>query len=288
MFAADFAYHRATSVADALRLLGEHAGAKCLAGGHSLIPLLKLRLAAPATLVDIGRLTELNGISNAEGRLRIGSLTPHADVAASPAVRAACPALAEAASMIGDPAVRRRGTIGGNVAHADPASDLPPVLLAADATFVVAARGGERRIPAADFFLGMMETALADGELLVAIDVPPQSADQSSAYAKFSHPASRYAVVGAAAVITTKGGVCSEARIAVSGVTPRATRAKSVERALAGQPLTMNTVNAASERVADDLGADILGDVFASAEYRRAMTPIYVRRAIAKAAAVGT
>lgn len=284
MFAADFAYHRATSIADAVRLLHEHAGAKCLAGGHSLIPLLKLRLAAPPALVDIGRLSELKGIA-AGGRLRIGSLTTHAEIAASSEVRQACPALAEAAGMIGDPAVRSRGTIGGNVAHADPASDLPAVLVAVDAVFIVTGRGGERRIAAADFFQGMMATALGDEEILTAIEVPPHGAGQASAYVKFSHPASRYAVVGAAAVVTTKDGTCSSASVAVCGLTPCATRAGSVERALAGQRLTKDAIAAAAAHVADDLGSDVLGDVFASAEYRRAMAPVYVARAIAQAGA---
>lgn len=284
MFAADFDYHRATSVADAVRLLHEHAGAKCLAGGHSLIPLLKLRLAAPPALVDIGRLQELKGISSAGGRLRIGSLTPHAEIASSSEVGRACPALAEAAGMIGDPAVRSRGTIGGNVAHADPASDLPTVLLAVDATFIVTGHGGERRIAAADFFQGMMTTALADAEILTAIEVPAHGQGQTSAYAKFSHPASRYAVVGAVAVITIKDGLCSTASVAVGGLTPCATRASAVERALAGQRLTEDIMRSASARVADDLGSEVLSDVFASADYRRAMAPVYVRRAIARAA----
>jgi carbon-monoxide dehydrogenase medium subunit len=286
MFAADFAYHRATSVADALRLLHDHAGAKCLAGGHSLIPLLKLRLATPPTLVDIGRLKELKGIVSDNERLRIGSLTSHAEIASSTDVRQACPALAEAAGMIGDPAVRSRGTIGGNVAHADPASDLPTVLVAAGATIIVASRAGERRIAAADFFQGMMTTALGDDELLTAIEVPVLEPGQTSAYVKFSHPASRYAVVGAAAVITAKDGVCAAAAVAVGGLTPRATRATSVERALADQRLTSEAIAAAASRVTDDLGSDVLGDVFASADYRRALAPVYVRRAIARAVAV--
>ena len=160
MFAAEFEYHRAGSVAAACELLAAHPGAKLLAGGHSLIPLLKLRLAAPAAVIDIGRIGELRGISNCGGALRIGALTTHAEIASSDAVKSGAAALAEAAGLIGDPAVRNRGTIGGNVAHADPASDLPTVLIALDATFTVNGPDGERSVSAADFFQGMMATAL--------------------------------------------------------------------------------------------------------------------------------
>ncbi len=196
MYASDFAYYRAGSLAEAGQLLQQHPDAKLPAGGHSLIPLLKLRLATPPALIDIGRLDELKGISVTDGRVRIWALTTHAELAASSELAARCPALAEAAGLIGDPAVRNRGTIGGNVAHADPASDLPTVLRALDATIAVTADGGERSIPAADFFEGMMETALGDHDIVTAIEVPAASAGQGQAYIKFSHPASRYAVVG--------------------------------------------------------------------------------------------
>ena len=207
MFAADFEYYRAGSVAEAGRLLAAHPGAKLLAGGHSLIPLLKLRLAAPAAVVDIGRIAELRGISTDRDGLRIGALTTHAEIAASDAVKEHAAALAEAASQIGDPAVRNRGTIGGNLAHADPASDLPTVLAALGAALTVAGRDGERSVTAGDFFTGVMTTSLGENDLLTSIRVP-SAAGRGTAYVKFSHPASRYAVIGVAACIGngTRGG----------------------------------------------------------------------------------
>ena len=170
MYAPNFDYYRARSVADAHQLLAAHPGAKLLAGGHSLMPLLKLRLAAPSALIDIGRIPELRGISRQGDVIRIGALTTHAELAASADLRRAAPALADAAAMVGDPAVRNRGTIGGNIAHADPASDLPTVLVALDARMVAAGPGGERTIPAGEFFTGIMTTALAEEEILTAIE----------------------------------------------------------------------------------------------------------------------
>ncbi len=282
MFAAEFEYHRAGSVAEARQLLAAHPDAKLLAGGHSLIPLLKLRLAAPAAVIDIGRIGELRGISNGGGALRIGALTTHAEIAASDAVKSGAAALAEAAGQIGDPAVRNRGTIGGNVAHADPASDLPTVLIALDATFTVNSPDGERSVSAADFFQGMMATALGEHDILTAVNVP--AGGGGSAYVKFSHPASRYAVVGAAASLTVAGGNCTSASVAVGGATAVPARCTSVEAALAGQALSADVIAAAAAAAGGDLGDDLLGDVFASGDYRRAVTPVYVQRALAAAA----
>ncbi|MXZ71053.1 MAG: xanthine dehydrogenase family protein subunit M [Acidobacteria bacterium] len=283
MFAANFDYYRASSVADAGRLLAEHPGAKLLAGGHSLIPLLKLRLAAPSAVIDIGRIAELRGISAGGDGLRIGALTTHAEIAASADVRQHAAALAEAASQIGDPAVRNRGTIGGNLAHADPASDLPTVLAALGATLSVVGPGGERSIAADGFFQGLMMTALGENEVLTAITVPA-AGGAGSAYAKFPHPASRYAVVGAAANVTASNGTCSGASVAVGGLTPAPVRCAGVESALAGQALTADAIAAAAEAVAGDVGDDLIGDVFASADYRRAVASVYVRRALTAAA----
>ena len=284
MYAAEFEYYRAGSVAEAHELLAAHPGAKLLAGGHSLIPLLKLRLATPAAVVDIGRVGELRGITNGGGALRIGALTTHAEIAASAKVQAHAAALAEAAGQIGDPAVRNRGTIGGNVAHADPASDLPTVLTALGATFTASGPGGERSLAAADFFQGMMATALDEREILTAIHVPAAGAGSGSAYAKFSHPASRYAVVGAAATLTAAGGSCTGAAVVVGGVTAAPARCGSVEAALVGQPLSADAIAAAAASAGNDLGDDLLGDLFASGEYRKAVTPVYVQRALAAAA----
>ena len=284
MFAADFEYYRAGSVAEACQLLAAHPGAKLLAGGHSLIPLLKLRLAAPTAVVDIGRIGGLRGISNGSGALRIGALTTHAEIAASADVKANAAALAEAAGQIGDPAVRNRGTIGGNVAHADPASDLPTVLTALGARFTVSSPDGERSIGAADFFQGMMATALGEQDILTAIHVPASGAGTGTAYVKFSHPASRYAVIGAAAAVTADGGTCTGASVVVGGVTPVPARCAAVEQALAGQALSADAIAAAAAAAGSDLGDNLLGDVFASADYRRAVTPVYVQRAITAAA----
>ena len=284
MFAADFEYYRAGSVVEACQLLAAHPGAKLLAGGHSLIPLLKLRLAAPTVVVDIGRVSELRGISNGGGTLRIGALTTHAEIAASAVVKVGATALAEAASQIGDPAVRNRGTIGGNVAHADPASDLPTVLTALGATFTVSGPGGERSLAAADFFQGIMATALGEHDILTAVNVPAAGGGTGSAYVKFSHPASRYAVVGAAASVTVAGGTCASASAAVGGATAVPVRCGFVEAALAGRALSAEAIAAAAAVAGNDIGDDLLGDVFASGEYRKAVTSVYMQRALTVAA----
>ncbi len=285
MYSADFDYHRARSLADAQRLLAANPGAKLLAGGHSLIPLMKLRLATPSAVVDIGRIPELRGISRSGDTVRIGSLTTHAEIAASADVQKSAAALAEAAGLVGDPAVRSRGTIGGNIAHADPASDLPTVLVALDARIVAVGPKGERTIAADGFFTGIMSTALADDEVVTAIVVPASAPGQGSAYVKFLHPASRYAVIGAAASVTVAKNACSTARIALGGLLPHASRAKAVEKALTGRPLDTASIAAAAAAVGSDLGDEVTGDIFASAAYRRAVVPVYVKRAIAAAAA---
>ena len=285
MYSANFDYHRAKTLADAQRLLAAHPGAKLLAGGHSLIPLMKLRLASPSAVVDIGRIAELRGISRSGDSIRIGALTTHAEIAASADVQKAAPALAEAAMLIGDPAVRSRGTIGGNIAHADPASDLPTVLVALDARIVAVGASGERTIGADGFFTGIMSTALAENEVVTAIVVPAAPRGQGSAYVKFPHPASRYAVIGVAAAVTMANNECSAARVALGGLLPHATRATAVERALTGKSLDTATIASAAAQVGSDLGGEVTGDIFASAEYRAAVAPVYVKRAIAAAAA---
>jgi carbon-monoxide dehydrogenase medium subunit len=285
MYATNFDYYRARSLADVHSLIAAHPGAKLLAGGHSLLPLMKLRLAAPPAVIDIGRVAELRGITRQGDVVRIGALTTHAELASSSELRSAAEALADAASWVGDPAVRNRGTIGGNVAHADPASDLPTVLVALDARMVAAGPQGERVIPAAEFFTGIMATVLAEDEVLTAVQVPVAARGQASAYEKFSHPASRYAVLGAAASIAVKDGTCSTARVAIGGLLPCARRSPAVEKALVGSALTAEAIAAAAAQVSGDLGNDVSGDIFASGEYRAAMAPIYVKRAVASAAA---
>jgi aerobic carbon-monoxide dehydrogenase medium subunit len=288
MYSSAFDYHPARSLSDAQQLLAAHPGAKLLAGGHSLIPLLKLRLAAPPALIDIGRIEELRGITTTGDTLRIGALTTHAELARSADVGRAAHALAEAAAIVGDPAVRNRGTIGGNVAHADPASDLPTVLVGLDARIVAIGPRGTRTIAASSFFTGIMATDLAEDEILYAIEIPVARTGEGSAYVKFIHPASRYAVVGVAAKMQLSSGRCTTISAAIGGLVSHARRLPSVEGALQGQPISQTTLSAAAARVGDDLGDDVTGDIFASAEYRRAMAPVYVKRALAAAAARAT
>ena len=255
-----------------------------LAGGHSLIPLMKLRIAAPTVLVDIGRIEALKGIAAGGDGLSIGALTTYAEIASSDLVKEHAPLLAEAAGMVGDPAVRNRGTIGGNISHGDPASDPPTALKALGATFNVTGPGGERSIAASDFATGLLENALEEHEILTSVSVPSVPSGSGSAYVKFPHPASRYAVVAAAAIVTVEGGRCSSASVVVGGVEATPVRASSVEQALVGSDLSDGALDTAAASVADDLGGDPMSDIFASAEYRRAMAEVYVRRALGTAA----
>jgi len=284
MYAPQFDYYRAGSLSEAAALLRKHPGAKVLAGGQSLIPLLKLRLASPSVVIDIGRIRELRGITVKDGAIRIGAMTTHAELAASKELAEQCAALAQAAAGIGDPAVRNRGTIGGNIAHADPASDLPTVLVALVARFNVEGAEGKRTINADGFFQGMMTTDLKEQEILSSIEIPALSKNQKSAYAKFPHPASRYAVIGVAAVVEANNGKCTSARVAIGGMVPRPVRASSVEGALAGRELSAENIANAANRVAEDLGGEILGDIFASEQYRRSVAPVWVKRAVMQAA----
>ena len=280
MFAPEFEYHRATSVAQAIQLLGSNADSKLIAGGHALIPLLKLRLARPSALVDIGGISDLKGITVNNGTVRIGALTTHWEISSSHDLEHACSILAEAAGGIGDTQVRNRGTIGGNVVHADPASDWPAVLTALDARFTIQGPGGTRTAAPSDFFLGPLTTSLADNEILTAVEVPTLGHHQRAEYAKMAHPASGYAVVGAAVVVTVEGDVCTTAQIAVGGLVPVPVRATSVESALVGKALNQENIAAAASQVSNDLGGEVLGDFFASAEYRRAMAAVEIRHAL--------
>jgi carbon-monoxide dehydrogenase medium subunit len=280
MYPPKFDYYRANSIAEALSLMGQHSGAKVLAGGHSLIPAMNIRMADPGVLIDIGRIPELNGISTRNGSVRIGALTTHAAIAASDLVPQA---LSEAAGKIGDPQVRNRGTIGGNIAHADPGSDHPTVLMALDAKMHITSPDGDRTIDASDFFTGILETALQDGEIVTAIEVPMPAKGNGSAYAKLANPASRYAMVGAAASLTIENGKCTKAGVAVGGLTPSATNAASVEEALVGKTLYPDLIAEAAEAVQDDLGDDILEDIYAGVEYRRSMATVFVKRALMEA-----
>lgn len=276
MYPVKFDYYRADSVRNAVAMMKEHDG-KFLAGGQSMIPVMNLRLADPGSLIDIGRIDFLKGLWQRGHVHYIGALTTHAMVAAANGLPSA---LSEAAGMIGDPQVRNRGTIGGNVAHADPASDLPTVLTALRAQFRIAGSNGERRVSADDFFVGFFETALADDELLVGVAVFDERPNTGSAYKKLFNPASRYAMVGAAATVTIDDGKFRKVGVAVGGLTPKATRANAVEAALVGNSVSEATIAAAAAAVANDLGDDVMGDIHASAEYRRQMAPVFVRRAL--------
>ena len=300
MYPAQFEYRKAGSVAEAVQVLQQDSDAKIIAGGHSLIPLLKLRLARPSQVVDIGGIAGLRGISVSGGVISIGALTTHHEIAASREVQVACGVLAEAAGGVGDPAVRNRGTIGGNAAHADPASDLPTVLTALGASFRLEGPAGSRTVAADEFFIGPFTTALGADEVLTGVDVPALAANQVAEYAKMAHPATSFAVVGAAAVVTLEGDGgghghnhghgddhghshsprCAGASIAVGGLTPRPTRAPSVEAALSGSELTADSIAAAAALVDGDLGDDLLGDVYASADYRRSMAAVELKHAL--------
>lgn len=273
MYPAKFDYVRATSVEEALGLLGSHDDAKLLAGGHSLIPMMKLRLAQPATLIDIGRIESLRGVSVSGDTVSVGALTTHAEVAASPELKQHCPLLAEAAAKIGDVQVRNRGTVGGNIAHADPASDLPAVLSALDGTIHLQSADGERSVAAADFFLDLLTTDLGEGEIVTRIELPTISG--GSAYLKFEHPASGYAVVGAAAWVAVDGGSCTGAGLALNGVT--ATPLEVDASSLVGSPLDDSAISALADSITAE---DPLGDVFASGEYRAHLAKVYSKRAL--------
>lgn len=280
MIPARFDYARPTTLDEAFDLLGKLGPeAKLLAGGHSLLPMMKLRLATPSLLIDITRIPGLDEITAAGDRITIGALTSHAALAENADVKRLVPALGDAASQIGDPQVRNRGTIGGSCVHADPSADYPAAMLALDASFTVRSKGGTKTIGAADFFRGMFETALEPNAVLTEISIP---AAPHSAYVKYPHPASHYAVVGVAAKIALQGTTISEARIAVAGVGDRAFRATSVERALAGAA-ARDAEAIRSACVAAAPGVDARSDVFASATYRAAMVDVYAERAVTAA-----
>ena len=275
---ANFDYHRASSIDEAESLCKGNADASFLAGGHSLIPAMKLRLAEPGTLVDIAGIDDLKGISRDGDTIHIGALTTHAEVESSDVVKDACAALAEAAGKIGDPQVRNRGTIGGNVAHADPASDYPGILMALGATVVTSSRS----IAVDDFFTGLFETALNEGEVIKEIQVPALSEGSGAAYAKFFNPASRYAVVGVGAVVTMDNGSCSSCSIGVTGAADHAFRASAAEDVLTGSDLGEDAITAAAAKVAE--GKEMLSDLSASANYRIHLCSVMAKRAIAEAA----
>ncbi|SVB60943.1 uncharacterized protein METZ01_LOCUS213797 [marine metagenome] len=279
MIPESFDYQRAGSVREALTLLKQHGeNAKILAGGHSLIPTMKLRLANPGTLIDIGGISELKYINDKGDYLAIGAGTTHLMVETSSLVQQKAPALSQAAGQIGDVQVRNRGTIGGVLAHSDPQADYPGVVLALNATIVAEGSGGERTIEAVDYFTGLWETALGENEILTEVRIPTDSANANSCYLKFPQPASRYPYVGCAVAMDKSGGNCSEVRVGFSGVAESAFRDSGVEDAIRGQALKDETIAAASAKAAE--GRTVLSDYFVSEEYRRAMAQVYAKRAL--------
>jgi carbon-monoxide dehydrogenase medium subunit len=279
---APFAYHRPSSLDEALDLLRDVDNARPLAGGHSLLPAMKLRLSTPAALVDIGRIPGLGGIEHDGDRLRIGALVTHAEVADSETVRRLSPLLAEAAALIGDRQVRNRGTIGGSLAHADPGADYPTAVAAVGATITASGGSGTREIPAQAFFTGVFRTALEPGELVTAVTVPASASGTGAAYLKHKHPASGYAVAAVAAVVTVEGDGCTGARIVVGGVTGVPVDAAPAAEALIGSHGTADAVAEAAARVPESLG-DALGDGYASAEYRTHLASVLAGRALTAA-----
>ena len=279
MIPESFDYQRASTVSEAISLLQKHGeDAKILAGGHSLVPTMKLRLATPATLIDIGGISELKYINDKGDYLAIGAGTTHWEIESSDLIAQKAPALSQAAGQIGDVQVRNRGTIGGVLAHSDPQADYPGVVLALDATIVVQRSRGERTIAVADYFTGLWETALGEDELLTEVRVPTDSANANSCYLKFPQPASRYPFVGCAVAMDSSAGSCSDLRVGFSGVGETAFRDSGVEEALRGNTLNESAIASASAKAAE--GRSVLSDVFVSEEYRRAMAQVYAKRAL--------
>ena len=283
MIPAAFEYERATSVDDAIAKLRAAGGTgKLIAGGHSLVPLMKLRLSQPAVLIDIAHIPDFAGVCEVDGgRIAIGAGTTHHDVATSPLLCGRCPAMAETAAVIGDPQVRNRGTIGGSLAHADPAADYPAAMLVLDASLWIVGPDGARVVQADDFFQGMFTVDVAPDEILTHLAF---DAVRTAAYAKLHQRASRFAIVGVAAALEVQDGVIASARVAVTGAAGLPSRLTDVERALAGQPATRGTIAAASADAGAGL-ADLNEDIHASAEYRRAMVEVFAQRALTAALA---
>jgi aerobic carbon-monoxide dehydrogenase medium subunit len=284
MYPAAFEYHAPANVKDALGLLGRYKDdAKILAGGHSLIPMMKLRLAQPKHLVDLRKVPGLSGIKEDGGTIVLGALTTHWQMESSSVLKAKCPILTETASVIGDPAVRNLGTIGGSLAHADPAADQPATMLALGVEIVCEGPKGRRTVKVDDWFQGLMSTALGEDELLVEIRVPAWPAGSGGAYMKFPHPASRFAVVGVGAMVTLdKEGKCTKAGVGVTGAGTKAVRAKGVEAGLVGKKLDAATIEAAAQKAAE--GVDVQADLQGSVEYKSHLCRVFAKRAITEAA----
>lgn len=282
MYPSQFDYFRPTSVQEAIGLLTKNPDAKILAGGHSLIPALKLRLAAPTALIDIGRIAGLSGIKVANGAATIGALTTYRQLEVSKELAAAFPIIAQTATVVGDPAVRARGTLGGSLAHADPAADFPASMLALNASVKATGPKGERTIGIDDLFVDLFTTSLEADEVITEISIPAMPSGADSSYQKHAHPASGYAVVGVAAVIAKNAGKVSSVRIGITGSGAKAVRAAESEGILQGQALSADLIAKAAEAAV--AGIDMNSDIYASADYRAQLTKVLTKRALTAAA----
>jgi len=283
MFPANFDYIAAKSLDEAVSLLAKHKDdAKLLAGGHSLLPAMKLRFAQPSLLIDISKIKDLSYIREESGQVHIGSMTTHFQIETSDLLRRICPILPEAAKQLGDLQVRNKGTVGGSLAHADQAADWPAVIIALNAELVAVGPKGERVIKADQFFVELMTTALDPTEVLKEIRFASPKGKVGQAYIKHRHPASGFAVVGIAVNLTAEGSKCGSCSIGVTGVSPKPYRAGSVERALKGASLDAKTIAAAAEHVAEGVGTN--SDLYATGEYRKHLAQVYTRRALETAA----
>ena len=278
MIPAAFDYEVAESVDHAIGLLGEREDAKLLAGGHSLLPAMKLRLTRPALLVDVGRLADLSYVREDGGHIAIGALTRHKDVASAALLREHCPIVSHTAGQVGDPQVRHRGTIGGSLAYGDPASDLPTVILALDGELVVRGSAGERTVPASTFFTGVFSTAVGPDEMLVEIRVPKLGPDTGWSYTKMSRRAQDWATVAVATIIERSNGSIGKASIALTNMGATPLRAKAAEDAIAAGA----SIDDASTHASD--GTEPSSDHAASADFRRHLARVLARRALEEAA----
>ncbi len=279
-----FEYFAPSSLSEVISLLNQYKDeAKILAGGQSLIPLMKFRFASPKYLIDINKVPKLSGIEiSQDGQLSIGSMTSHHDVEKSKIVREVCPVLSETAGNIGDTQVRHRGTIGGSICHADPVADYPPLMLILDATFTATDEKSERAIKAADFFVDIFTTALKPTEVMTRVEIPPPAKRTGSSYLKICRRSGDFAMVGAAAKVRLdEKGKCDEVKVSLSGLGPVPVRAKAVEEALIDQKLTVSTISGASAKATENIHPST--DTHATAEYRMEVTPVLTRRAIVAA-----
>jgi carbon-monoxide dehydrogenase medium subunit len=282
MISTQFDYVRAQTLDEALTLLSQNEDAKILAGGHSLIPAMKLRLAMPSLLIDIGRIKDLCYIQEEGDQILIGAMTSHYQIESSELLKQICPLLPECAGQIGDVQVRNKGTIGGSLAHSDPAGDWPAAVIALNAELVVTGKSGDRSISVDNFFVDLMTTSIEPGEILREIRINKSNARTGQAYVKMHHPASGFAVVGVAANLTLdENGACQTASIGITGLSAKAYRASAVESAIVGSVIDKQSTASAAAHATD--GIDVNGDLFASEDYRRHLATVYTRRAIAMA-----